>query len=154
VLRGRLPWLSHIVKVWTGKRWAPLMRDAQKKWRSSLRRWRSTCPSSFPWFSMRQRLRLLHLNQLLLLLRIPLLLRWRRFLLALLDDSLCCLFAVIKTLCSIVLSRVTSCKYFVPWFMTYVYSVFEVIFCFLVQLECEIEMPEVGSGPLPITINL
>jgi hypothetical protein len=36
--------------------------------------------------------------------------------------------------------------------MTSAHSVFEVIFLFLVQLDCEIKMPEIGRGPLPMNI--
>jgi hypothetical protein len=61
-------------------------------------------------------------------------------------------FAVIKTLCSVVLSKVISCKYFVPLFMTSTHSVFEVMFFFLVQLDCDIERPTIARGPLPKNI--
>jgi hypothetical protein len=36
--------------------------------------------------------------------------------------------------------------------MNSAHSVFEVIFFFLVQLDCEIEMPEIERGPLPMNI--
>jgi hypothetical protein len=36
--------------------------------------------------------------------------------------------------------------------MTSTYSVFEIILFFLVQLDCEIEMPELERGPLPMNI--
>jgi hypothetical protein len=36
--------------------------------------------------------------------------------------------------------------------MTTAHSVFEFIFFFLVQLDCEIEMPEIMRGPLPMNI--
>jgi hypothetical protein len=36
--------------------------------------------------------------------------------------------------------------------MATAHSVFEVIFFFLVQLDCEIEMPEIAHGPLPMNI--
>jgi hypothetical protein len=36
--------------------------------------------------------------------------------------------------------------------MTSAHSVFEVIFFFLVQLDCEIEMPKIERGPLPMNI--
>jgi hypothetical protein len=36
--------------------------------------------------------------------------------------------------------------------MTTTHSVFDVIFFFLVQLDCEIEMPEIAHGPLPMNI--
>jgi hypothetical protein len=36
--------------------------------------------------------------------------------------------------------------------MTSIHSVFEVIFFFLVQLDCEIQMPEIAHGPLPMNI--
>jgi hypothetical protein len=36
--------------------------------------------------------------------------------------------------------------------MATAHFVFEVIFFFLVQLDCEIEMPEIARGPLPMNI--
>jgi hypothetical protein len=97
VLRGWLPLLSHTVKMWTRKRWAPLTLDAQKKWRSSFRRRKSMHPILCPWFFLRIRLRLLHLHRVCLLLRIPLLLRWRRLLFVFLDDWLLFRWCVVDT---------------------------------------------------------
>jgi hypothetical protein len=37
--------------------------------------------------------------------------------------------------------------------MTSAHSVLEVIFFFLVQLDCEVEMPEIEHGPLPLNIE-
>jgi hypothetical protein len=36
--------------------------------------------------------------------------------------------------------------------MTSTHSVFEVMFFFLVQLDCDIEMPAIVRGPLPMNI--
>jgi hypothetical protein len=36
--------------------------------------------------------------------------------------------------------------------MTSACPIFEVIFFFLVHLECEIEMPEIGCSPLPMNV--